>query len=138
MAIFDLNGLKEVNDTIGHLAGDTLIMNFANILRTSIPQQHFVGRYGGDEFVILTLGRSKEYLEERAKMLVDKVRERQIPNVDSKQTDIVTITVGAVCAVPHKPNKMWDFLTAADETLYEQKKEKRGCVRFYVGKDDGL
>ena len=44
VAIFDLNGLKEVNDTIGHLAGDTLIMNFANILRTSIPQQHFVGR----------------------------------------------------------------------------------------------
>ena len=128
---------KQMNDHYGHQKGDSCIVAIAEVIRECMPED-FAARYGGDEFVILTLGRSKEYLEERAKMLVDKVRERQIPNVDSKQTDIVTITVGAVCAVPHKPNKMWDFLTAADETLYEQKKEKRGCVRFYVGKDDGL
>ncbi len=133
----DIDYFKQMNDHYGHQKGDSCIVAIAEVIRECMPED-FAARYGGDEFVILTLGRSKEYLEERAKMLVDKVRERQIPNVDSEQTDIVTITVGAVCAVPHKPNKMWDFLTAADETLYEQKKEKKGCVRFYVGKDDGL
>lgn len=49
--MFDLNNLKLINDTLGHVAGDSLIANFANILRTNIPNRYFVGRYGGDEFI---------------------------------------------------------------------------------------
>lgn len=133
----DIDYFKQMNDHYGHQKGDSCIVEIAEVIRECMPGD-FAARYGGDEFVILTLGRSREYMEEHARMLVDKVRERQIPNVDSEHMDIVTVTVGAVHAVPHKPNKMWDFLTAADETLYEQKKEKKGCVRFYVGKGDGL
>ena len=40
------------------------------------------------------------------------------------------MTVGAVCDVPEKHNRIWDFMTAADMTLYRQKKEKKGCMRF--------
>ena len=49
--MFDLNNLKTVNDTMGHSAGDRLIMNFARLLRSVIPDKDFVGRYGGDEFM---------------------------------------------------------------------------------------
>ncbi len=68
--MFDLNGLKSVNDTLGHLAGDTLIWNFANILRTSIPEQHFVGRYGGDEFIVILENMNNEQIN----MLVGEVQ----------------------------------------------------------------
>lgn len=62
--VFDLNSLKQVNDTLGHLAGDTLISNFASILRTSIPEQYFVGRYGGDEFLAVLPRVGREQAEE--------------------------------------------------------------------------
>lgn len=64
VAVFDLNSLKQVNDSLGHLAGDTLIANFASILRTSIPEQYFVGRYGGDEFVAVLSGAGREQTED--------------------------------------------------------------------------
>lgn len=51
--MFDMNGLKKVNDTLGHVAGDNLIVNFATIIRNAIPEKYFVGRYGGDEFIAL-------------------------------------------------------------------------------------
>lgn len=49
--VFDMNNLKRVNDSLGHSIGDQLILNFARLLRNSIPAKHFVGRYGGDEFM---------------------------------------------------------------------------------------
>ena len=51
--MFDLNGLKQINDTLGHGAGDTLIFQFADILRKNLPVKAFVGRYGGDEFIAI-------------------------------------------------------------------------------------
>lgn len=51
--VFDLNNLKTVNDTLGHSAGDVLIANFARILRNTIPSMDFVGRCGGDEFMVV-------------------------------------------------------------------------------------
>lgn len=49
--VFDLNNLKITNDTLGHSVGDQLIANFARLLRNAVPSPHFVGRYGGDEFM---------------------------------------------------------------------------------------
>lgn len=49
--VFDLNNLKTVNDTLGHTAGDSLISNFARIVRNVVPAKDYVGRYGGDEFM---------------------------------------------------------------------------------------
>ncbi len=51
--LFDLNGLKHVNDTYGHLAGDKLILHFATTLKTWIKDSDILARYGGDEFISL-------------------------------------------------------------------------------------
>lgn len=51
--MFDLNNLKRVNDTMGHSVGDQLIFNFSRLLRGAVPSKDFVGRYGGDEFVVI-------------------------------------------------------------------------------------
>ena len=53
LMIFDLNGLKKVNDTFGHEAGNTLIRCFAKLLQQQMPEQAFLGRYGGDEFIAI-------------------------------------------------------------------------------------
>lgn len=51
--MFDLNNLKRVNDAMGHSVGDQLIFNFSRLLRGAVPSKDFVGRYGGDEFVVV-------------------------------------------------------------------------------------
>ena len=51
--MFDMNNLKKVNDSLGHAAGDSMIQNFARILRLSVPDDHFIGRFGGDEFMVI-------------------------------------------------------------------------------------
>lgn len=133
----DIDYFKQMNDKYGHQKGDECIIAIADAIKTCMPED-FAARYGGDEFVILTLGRSKEYMEMRAQMLLDNVMARQLPNEDSPYMKVVTITIGGVNAIPHKPNKMWDFLSAADETLYRQKKEQKGRFRFYDEQEDGL
>lgn len=74
MIVFDLNDLKEVNDSLGHVAGDTLIMNFAHIIRTSIPDNHFVGRYGGNEFIALLTDVTKDEVEEIIASVQDEAK----------------------------------------------------------------
>lgn len=133
----DIDYFKQLNDRYGHQKGDACIVAVSETVRTCMPED-FAARYGGDEFVIITIARSREYLEEHAQMLVENIQAGKIPNEDSKYMNIMTVTIGAVWAVPHKPNKMWDFLSAADEALYRQKQEQRGCVCFYAGQGDSL
>lgn len=62
--VFDLNNLKKANDSLGHSVGDQLIANFARMLRGAIPAPHFVGRYGGDEFMAVIYGATEKSVEE--------------------------------------------------------------------------
>ena len=73
--VFDLNNLKTVNDTLGHSAGDSLISNFARIVRNVIPEKDYVGRYGGDEFMAVIYATDEKNLEEvleRLKIEIDR------------------------------------------------------------------
>jgi diguanylate cyclase (GGDEF)-like protein len=56
----DLNGFKEINDQLGHVAGDDLLKQFANELRTALRSTDVVGRWGGDEFLVLVDGDLRE------------------------------------------------------------------------------
>ena len=67
--MFDLNNLKIINDTKGHSKGDQLIFNFAHLLRRVIPHEAFVGRYGGDEFMVVIYNTSKAEIEDILKQL---------------------------------------------------------------------
>lgn len=73
--VFDLNNLKLANDTLGHSIGDQLILNFARLLRNVIPAKDFVGRYGGDEFMVVMNDVTSQEIEEvliRLKEEVDR------------------------------------------------------------------
>lgn len=133
----DIDYFKQMNDRYGHQKGDECIMEIAAVIKESVPDD-FAARYGGDEFVVLMLDRSKEYLKERTQLIVDSIKARQIPNEDSPNDGVITVTAGAVHAVPHQPNRMWDFLSVADMTLYQQKNEQKGRVLFFDGQEDGL
>ncbi len=133
----DIDYFKQLNDRYGHGKGDEGICAIADILKKCFPED-YVARYGGDEFLVVMTGREPEYATERAQQLCTHIRECKIPNEDSEVEPWLTVSVGGVCAVPRNPNRVWDFLSAADNTLYEQKKEQKGKVRFYQCKGKHL
>jgi len=60
---FDLNNLRRINNSMGHEAGDAYIRRFAVALRAAMPEEHFVGRTGGDEFLAITHGPDADALQ---------------------------------------------------------------------------
>ena len=60
LAVVDVNGLKEINDTYGHLAGDAVLKEFASIAKGVLRQSDIIFRYGGDEFTIILPGVDEE------------------------------------------------------------------------------
>lgn len=56
VALLDLDGFKQVNDTLGHAAGDDVLRRFGALLRSRIRDADFIGRYGGDEFLLIFAG----------------------------------------------------------------------------------
>lgn len=121
LAVFDLNGLKQVNDHLGHLAGDALIANFASILRTSIPEQYFVGRYGGDEFLAILPGVSREQMEQYLERLRLTTAHY---NSTGKQLHI-EFACGYSVSTDFKECNLKILFEKADRRMYEQKNEMK-------------
>lgn len=120
--MFDLNNLKHVNDTLGHTAGDALIANFARILRNVIPQKDFVGRYGGDEFiVILHEVPSKQYMEDLLHNLTEEI---DYFNGTEKHTPI-SFAYGYTLSSDYAECTLRTLLDKADHNMYVNKKKTK-------------
>ena len=122
VAIFDLNGLKEVNDTLGHVAGDALIMNFANLLRTSIPERHFVGRYGGDEFIAVLTETGEDEVKRILGVLQSAVDQY---NEHSRQLQLA-YAHGYAMSTAYQTCNLKILLEKADANMYKRKAQMKG------------
>ena len=114
VVVCDINGLKHVNDTLGHAAGDKLIKDGSDLLC-----EHFkngsVFRIGGDEFVVLLVGKGYETREESMRDLNRQVE----ANIS---TDEVVISIGCSTLEPGD-EQLHDAFTRADQLMYDRKKE---------------
>ena len=118
--MFDLNGLKRVNDTVGHEAGDNMIVLFADILRKNLPASAFVGRYGGDEFIAI-LRPADDAAVRRALADVAGAVERY--NRGEPQVPISYAT-GSAISTEHPGESMQKLLEAADTAMYGDKRRQ--------------
>jgi len=108
LALVDLDGFKEINDTRGHLAGDRVLRGVASALAAEARGSDLVARYGGDEFLIVLPGGDAA----SARTLLARVRARLDPDV-TVSAGIVEYTAALGCAD--------DLLAAADQNLYHAK-----------------
>ena len=115
--MFDLNNLKTVNDTMGHSAGDQLIMNFARLLRSVIPEKDFVGRYGGDEFMAVIYHTSRTEVEEILKCLCEE-KDRINSNENQMPVDYAC---GWALSADDRTYTMQMLMDKADSDMYENK-----------------
>ncbi len=117
--MFDINYLRHVNDKLGHTAGDTLIQNFANILRTTIPSKDFVGRNGGDEF----LGIIYETSEEEMKDIIDNIRIAVEKFNSFSHQMFMSYSIGYDISTNYKECNLSILVHKADENMILDKEE---------------
>lgn len=114
---FDLNDLRRINDSRGHEAGDVYIRRFATALRAAVPEEHFVGRLGGDEFLMVTHGLSEAGMEELLGDLRAKLAEEAKEHTDMP----LSYAAGYVLAKDAPEASMRELFAKADKHMYIQK-----------------
>jgi diguanylate cyclase (GGDEF)-like protein/PAS domain S-box-containing protein len=125
----DIDRFKEINDTLGHPAGDQLLATVAERLRTSVRESDIVARLGGDEFAIL---QSELNDGSDAGALAGKIRDAlAIPVTLSGNVVRITASVGIATYAPEIATPD-DMLAQADVALYRAKEEGRDQYRFHT------
>lgn len=124
----DLDGFKLINDTHGHLAGDKILREVARVLRSALRKEDSIGRWGGEEFLVLLPETSTEGAVRVAENLRKRVQEMQIEWHDRKIP--VTISLGISF---WEKGSLENLLRRADHNLYAAKRSGRNCV---ISEDD--
>ena len=125
MAI-DIDNFKTINDKYGHLFGDEVIKQVSNVFLRNIGEGDILGRYGGDEFILLSKGISLEAAISTAERLLRAVRSLKLNRDEESVT--VTISVGISDNSGGDIASFSQLFDAADKRLYEAKRSGRNTV----------
>ncbi len=126
--VIDLDHFKRVNDTHGHLVGDHVLHAVATRLREVLRPADVLGRFGGEEFVVLQPGSHQPDAAERIRRGIDSLRVT-VDTADGPLTlDTLTVSVGSA-VYPEHGTDLTALLQVADTALYAAKKAGRNAVR---------
>ncbi len=124
--MIDVDHFKAVNDRLGHLAGDQVLRRISGIIRSALREVDSVGRYGGEEFLVVLPGTridSAANTAERIRLAIE-----QIPIRVEREQIRVTVSIGAVAAGPGGPTHVDALIDGADRAMYEAKHSGRNRV----------
>jgi diguanylate cyclase len=126
IALIDVDGFKQVNDTYGHSAGDRTLQKISEIMRACVREQDTVGRYGGDEFCVILRNVTKP----EATRVFERMRSLAQQNFGGKAGEQrSTLSIGAAM-YSSKANTSAMWIRLADEAMYEAKRDGRNKVVF--------
>ena len=126
-ALLDLDHFKRINDAYGHSRGDEVLAAVAMVLRSSVRESDFVGRYGGEEFLLLLPDTGRD----QAAIVAEKVRAAVAGLGLSEINQPVTASLG-VAAVPDDAADADTLVRAADRALYAAKGNGRNRVEMFI------
>ena len=126
-AIVDLDNFKSVNDTLGHAAGDSLLIRVAESMREYFGKDAVLGRIGGDEFILMCYNADHEYVDQMMKDFVNFVGSKckeECPTVN------VTVSLGYVL-YPDYGRDVAELADLADKALYKAKRHGKNMALAY-------
>ena len=131
--LLDIDRFKNLNDTHGHLAGDFVLVRTAELLTEAIREPDVVGRYGGEEFLVVL----PETDLERGVAVAERIRNSiESSRHDYQGTDLgVSVSLGVTDGRRGRPITITDLLKNADTALYRAKDEGRNRVCVYEESD---
>jgi diguanylate cyclase (GGDEF)-like protein len=118
----DLDSLKYINDTFGHIAGDMALTHFARILTETFRDSDVIGRLGGDEFVVLMIDASDNDIAGMQTLLQRNV---DAYNYQAEQGHTLSFSLGIIRADSNSSITMEEFLSQADEAMYLHKQRRK-------------
>lgn len=130
MGVFfvDLNGLKQINDRLGHLAGDQALKDTADILRETFRDSDIVARIGGDEFVALA------HVTRDATALRQRLRDKLAAfNAAAKRPYTLDVSIGTTIVNVTMDDDIESMIARADAAMYEEKRSSTGQHRIIAG-----
>ena len=122
--VCDIDGLKIINDTLGHWAGDQLIKNAAEMLQGICASEQWLFRMGGDEFLMLLPERTKEQGLEVYSRLKEQIKDNQKTEKLS-----LSLSIGVATGRAESDNSLTDIIQQADSEMYQEKRRYQERVR---------
>lgn len=119
LCFIDVNGLKQVNDNLGHEYGDQLITTISHIIKSTIRDYDFIIRQGGDEFLIIFNGIGADQSEKVWKRIVAKFEEI---NEHNDRSYVISVSHGIIEYNNKDNTNIDELIQAADEKMYHEKK----------------
>lgn len=128
MLVLDVDNFKYVNDTFGHMLGDALLVDIADMIRTLFPDDFFCGRIGGDEYQIFALNISKDIICAKAETLCKKIKEKY----EKEHQDYnISISIGIAFSEENRGQDYAELYKMADLALYQAKEEGKNGYMLY-------
>jgi two-component system cell cycle response regulator len=128
LLLLDVDHFKQINDTAGHLAGDSVLRQLAALLEEAVRKVDIVARFGGEEFVAIL----PETVSEGAAAFAERLRERiaaQAFDVSAERPVHLTVSIGIASFPSPRVDSTEDLFARADEALYRAKSAGRNQVR---------
>lgn len=127
LMIIDIDDFKQVNDSYGHLCGDSLLSDFATTLKSQLRRGDLVARIGGDEFLVyLSDVAEKEQVVIKIKSMLEALQKLR----PAKEAPAISCSIGAAF-FPQDANEYLSLFKCADGALYQTKKNGKSGVSFY-------
>jgi diguanylate cyclase (GGDEF)-like protein/PAS domain S-box-containing protein len=118
----DLDNMKRINDTLGHQAGDRVLVEIAAILKEIFRESDIIGRIGGDEFAILAI----DTADESGEVLMERLHKSLEANnrLEAKNYTL-SLCIGIARYDHTKPSSLDELMAQADTLMYEEKRKKQ-------------
>ncbi len=121
LLFIDLDGMKDINDNLGHSEGDTALIQTAEILRRSFRDSDVIARIGGDEFAILVTDSNAS-----SEQAITRVKENlEAYNLTENRGYKLSFSIGLAALEPDRMTCFEELLERADQAMYEQKRNKK-------------
>ena len=119
LVFIDLDGMKQINDTLGHIEGDRALVEAAELLSSCVRQSDIVARFGGDEFVLLLTSTTENIIRQRLREQLDAC------NAQADRRYRLSFSIGVVMGGGDKRLTLEELLAEADGLMYRQKAKKK-------------
>ena len=119
--MYDIDDFKQINDTLGHVAGDKCIRSLSVTAKSNLREFDLIGRYGGDEFIIVLPGTSMH----QALQIAERFRQR----IEMTDAPHYTISLG-IASYPRDGTTVKALIEAADEGLYKSKSKGKNAISY--------
>ncbi|MCD6579714.1 GGDEF domain-containing protein [bacterium] len=127
IAFFDIDDFKLVNDNYGHIVGDNFLVEFSKKLLKLRDKGYIIGRFGGEEFVVLMLGVNKKAAIDDMEEIREKIAELDFSNIGILHK--VTVSCG-IASFPIDGKMPYELLKVSDDNLYKAKNSGKNRIVF--------